>query len=161
MTADAAVGPDERALREHLQSARFQVGVDAGRWHLVLLAWPIAVIAVAAAPRDSAPTEYALRFDLTGYPYRVTAAPWDAESNCPLSADRRPAGNRAGHVFRTDWNEGRALYAPWDQVALEGHADWPARYSMYAWNQQRDLTFYLANVFEVLNDDDYLGLQAS
>lgn len=161
MTAAATVGPDERALREHLRSARFQAGVDGGRWRLMSLTWPFAVITVTAAPRDRAPGEYALRFDLTGYPHRITAAPWDANADGLLPPERRPTGERVGHVFRTDWNEGRVLYAPWDQTALEGHGDWPSRYPKYAWNPQRDLTFYLANVFEVLNNDDYLGLRAS
>lgn len=159
MTIEGGLDPDERALRDHLQSTRFQGGVDGGRWRLQSLSWPIAMIAIAAAPRNSAPDEYLLRFDLDGYPQRgPTATPWDGGANCLLPEDRRPKGERASHIFRTDWEEGQALYAPWDRVALDGHADWPTRYPMQAWNPQRDLAFYLQNVWEVLNADDYLGI---
>ena len=29
---------------------------------------------------------------------------------------------------------------------------------MYAWNARRDLTFYLTNVHDALDNDDYLGI---
>jgi hypothetical protein len=146
--------PDERALREHLASARFQAGVDAGRWHLISLSWPHAIIAVSAAPRNAAPEEFALRFELTGYPpVAPTANPWDCETNSLLSASRRPKGDRVGRVFQSD-----QLYAPWDRAGLNSHSEWAQSHPRYAWNQRRDLTFYLANVFDLLNDDDYLGV---
>lgn len=159
MTIEAAVAPDEEVLRHHLQSSRFQRGVDAGRWRLESLSWPVAIITITAAARDSAPDEYTLRFNLDDYPQRApTAMLWDCVANCMLPENRRPKGERASRIFRTDWNGGQALYAPWDRVALEGHPDWATRHVLYAWNPQRELTFYLLNVWEVLNDDEYLGI---
>lgn len=159
MTEVAVQSPDERALSAHLRSARFQAGVDAGSWRLISLSWPNAMIAVAAAERAGAPTEFVLRFDLSGYPQRgPTAALWDVATNTVLSAATRPKGERAGSIFRGDWNGGIALYAPWDRIALESHPDWAQRYPLHAWNPRRDLTFFLTNVFDVLSDDAYMGI---
>jgi hypothetical protein len=154
------IAPDERAVREHLRAARFQAGVDARYWRLVAeVAWPHALIAVSAAARPGAPSEFLLFFELNGYPLSApTAGPWDADTNALLDAARRPKGERAGHVFRADWENGRALYAPWDRVALEGHPGWAAQYPRFAWNAKRDLAFYLENVHEILTDGDYVGI---
>jgi hypothetical protein len=159
MTDVQAIAPDERALRQHLSSARFQQGVDDGRWRLISLTWPHALIEVAAAPRDGAPSQFLLRFELSGYPLPgPTAGLWDTQTGSYLGAAGRPKGERATLIFRGDWEQGRALYAAWDRVALAGHPDWAQRFPRHAWSNTRDLAFYLANVFEVLNSDDYLGV---
>src|SRR5262245_1928573 len=121
---DRLMGPDERALRDHLRSARFQAGVDAGRWRLIWVRWPDALIAISAAQRDGAPREFALEVELSGYPVSApTGCPWDVEAEAILSQAKRPKGDRVSQLFRTDWEEGRALYAPWDRLGLP-HGDW-------------------------------------
>lgn len=158
MTESAAKGPDEQAVRDHFRSGRFVAGTDAGRWRLISVTWPHALIAVSAAPRDGAPEEFVLKFELSGYPAAApTGCPWDLDADVILPAGKRPKGSRAGHIFRTDWEQGRALYAPWDRLAL-GHGDWASKYPIYVWNGRRDLTFYLTNVHDALNNDDYLGI---
>ena len=158
MTTTRTIPPDERAVRADLASSRFRAGVDAGMWRLVSFEWPVGVFAVTAAERENSPSEYALRIDLTGYPQQApTATPWDLRLGGPLTAAGRPKGERVGHVFRSDWNNGQALYAPWDRVALHSHGDWATRHSAYAWHPRRDLAFFLSCVHDLLNDDDYLG----
>lgn len=152
------LGPDERAVRAHLCSARFQSGVDGGRWRLISIAWPHVFVAVAAAPREGAPSEFTLRFDLTGYPQSATAGIWDCGTNALLAAGLRPKGGRVTQIFRSDWEGGRALYAAWDSVAVNTHSDWPQLHPREAWNSGRDLTFYLTNVFDLFHDDGYLGV---
>lgn len=150
----AILAPDERALRAALVSPRFQSGLARGRWRVVSICWPAVTIAVAANTPEYRDAELGLRFDLTSYPHRApTASPWDLEADTLLAADQRPVGDRVGLVFRSDWENGRALYAPWDRVALEGHGDWAHRYPMHAWHQHRDLAFYLQNVYALLNVD--------
>ena len=153
------MAPDERAVRADLRSARFQLGVDGGRWRLLSFDWPVGLFAVAAADRAGSPVEYALRVDFSGYPQRApTATPWDVDCNELLSADKRPKGYRVGRVFRCNWNDGQALYAPWDRVALEGHPNWANDHVIFAWHAQRDIAFFLGCVYELLNDDDYTGV---
>lgn len=150
--------PDAEAVEAHLASARFQQGVDAGRWRVVDQAWPTVTIMVAAANQGSGPSEYALRIDLTRYPHEApTFEPWHAPEGRRLAADERPKGTTASHIFRSDWEEGRALYAPYDRVALAGHPDWINTYPRSAWRATRDLSFALDNLWEVLNDADHLA----
>jgi hypothetical protein len=151
--------PDERTLRAHIEEARFQAGVEAGRWRLLGLTWPHATFAISAAPRSASPAEFVLRLDVAGYPHSApTGSLWDSDSDCSLDPAGRPKGDRAAHVFRTDWGSGTAMYAPWDRIALESHADWAQRYPHEVWNPTRDITFVLSNVRNVLNADDYLGV---
>jgi hypothetical protein len=154
-----AIAPDERALAEDLRGASFQAGAEADHWRLISVDWPVALVAVSAAPRPNAPTEFIVRFDLTGYPHAApTGGLWDVSAGNFMGASGRPRGERAGQIFRHDWEKGQAMYAPWDRVALQGHGDWSRQYPRSAWHAQRDLAFVLANVFEVLNADDYLGI---
>ena len=154
------MSPDERVLRQHVASARFQEGVDRGRWQIVGdIAWPVVMIALTAGPRDSAPSEYVLRFDLAGYPESApTATPWNPTTGDVLELALRPRGERVGHVFRADWEDGRALYAPFDRVALNGHSGWKSHHPRRVWDSSKDLAWLLQILHEMLNNDDYTGI---
>ena len=155
------VAPDERALRGHLCGGHFQSGVAAGHWRLISVTWPVAMVAVTAAERANSPAEFALRFELSGYPHTApTGGLWNPDTDTSLPTDRRPKGERPAELFRTDgWAGGAtAMYAPWDRMGLQAHPDWAQRYPHDAWNPSRDLSFILAKVHEVLSADDYLGI---
>jgi len=159
--SDVVTAPDERALRAHLAGGRFQAGVEALAWRLISLAWPIAIVGIWAATRDGAPSEFAIRFELNGYPnVTPTGGIWDPDTNTSLAPERRPKGERAAMLFRADgWAGGAlAMYAPWDRIALQTHVNWAQEAPRLVWHAQRDLTFILENVHEVLNADDYLGI---
>jgi hypothetical protein len=154
------VTPDERTLRAHLEQARFQTGEEAGRWRLLGLTWPHATFAISAAPRSESPTEFNLRLDVSGYPHSApTGSLWDTEGDCSLEPARRPKGDRAAHVFRTDgWAGGAtAMYAPWDRIALGSHPNWAQKHPHERWTPTRDITFVLSNLHNLLSADDYLG----
>jgi hypothetical protein len=103
------VAPDQRTFRRDVEGDRFRVGEADGRWRLMRVEWPMALMAVQAAARPDAPNEFVLRFDLTGYPGDApTGAPWDLGAYQLLPEMQRPKGERVGRVFRTDWEEGRA-----------------------------------------------------
>lgn len=156
------MSPDERAFRDHLDSARFRAGVARGDWTIICLTWPYALVAVTADPRPGAPDRYFIRFDVTGYPQRCpTGTPWDTDGDQKLPAGDRPQGDRVGIVFRTDWNDGTALYAPYDRVALDSHGDWASTYAASAWKAGRDFSWLLAQIRDLLDDLDYQGIQAA
>lgn len=154
------MGLDERVFREHIAGPKFQEGVDRKRWRLMGdIQWPHAVIAVSAAARELAPSEFFLRFELSGYPAIPTAMPWDPETDAKLTAEKRPKGERAGPLFRSDWNEGVALYAPYDRVAWQGHEEgWRQKHPRELWDSSKDITHVLRNLHYVLNADDYTGI---
>jgi hypothetical protein len=155
------IAPDERALRAHLDSGIFLAGVEASRWRLVSMEWPIVTVMVSAASREGAPAEFAIRFDLAGYPNATpTGCIWDTSTNVPLAADLRPKGTDVGLIFRTDgWVGGpAAMYAPWDRLALETHPNWLQDARHLVWHPGRNLSFILDNLYRVLNDDAYLGI---
>ena len=154
------MSPDERALRQHLASTRFQEGVERSRWEIVGdIAWPVVMVAVTAGQRDGAPPDYTLQFDLAGYPETApTATPWNPRTGDVLEPALRPKGARVGHVFRTDWEGGRALYAPFDRVALNGHSSWKTQHPRRVWDSSKDLAWLLRILHEMLNNDDYTGI---
>lgn len=155
------VAPDERTFRAHLDGGRFRAGVAAGRWRLVEVGWPHSLIAVSAAERANSPSEFVLRLEANGYStIAPTGSVWDVETNTWLAPERRPKGERAAQLFRTDgWAGGAtAMYAPWDRVGLASHPDWAQKHPLEAWNPTRDISFVLTNVHDVLNADDYLGV---
>lgn len=158
---DVVLAPDERAVRAHLDSGRFQAGVEAGRWRLVSLEWPIAIISVSAAPREEAPSEFPIRFELNGYPNTApTGGIWDLDAGTILAAEKRPKGERVAMVFRFD-GAGcgpTAMYAPWDRMGLQAHPDWATSARHLAWHPGRDLTFALEHIHELFNSDDYVGV---
>ena len=155
-----ALRPDERVFRDHVSSARFQDGVERDRWRVVGdIEWPFVLIAVTAGPRDKAPKEFFLRFDLTGYPALApTATPWNPQTDTLLEEDQRPKGDRVGYVFRSDLDGGISLYAPFDRKGLDRHPDWREKYPLQVWNAKRDLTWVLQILHQMLNDDDYTGV---
>jgi hypothetical protein len=156
--SERVVPPDERVFRAHVAGARFQSRVDRGDWHLIEIEWPHALIAVSAAERQNGPEEFVFRFELSGYPTTTpTATPWDSETNAVLPPAKRPKGYRVGMAFRTDWNEGLALYVPYDRVAIDSHPNWRTQHPRYLWDATKDITFYLRNVHDLLNNEDYEG----
>jgi hypothetical protein len=98
--------PDERAFRADIGKPAFRLAEAEGRWRLVGVAWPHALVAVAAADGH----EYVLRLDCRGYPQAPpTGGPWDVSRDSILAFDRWPRskGGRVGTVFRSNWKGGR------------------------------------------------------
>jgi len=151
--------PDQRVFDAHASAPSFLAGVFRGDWTIESVDWPMVAISISAAPRDAAPNRFWLRCDFTNYPAEApTATPWDRDTNMQLAADRRPKGEDVATVFRTDWENGRALYAAYDRVALAGHQNWVGEHPRTAWDATRDLTWWVTRIWELLNDDDYLGV---
>lgn len=117
------------------------------------------MIGIRAGIREGGPEWIVLRFELRDYPTRApTGTPWNRQTGLRLEAQLRPKGERASMAFRSDWEEGRALYTPYDRVALESHPQWAQTYPLHAWHPKRTLVFYLECVYELLNDSEYVGV---
>jgi hypothetical protein len=153
------MGPDELVFRAHLEAGPFQSGVDRGRWRLLSIAWPYAVIAVSAAERPGGPAEYALRFECSNYPQAPPSAqPWDAERGAPLEHARWPGGrSRLPLAFNPNWKGGQCLYLPCDRLSIDGHDGWRSQHPSLIWSPAGDITQYLRIVYDLLNSSDYTG----
>lgn len=147
--------PDERAFCADLERAPFLMGVADGRWKLLSMKGVIAVISVTA--KDG--REYALRFDVRGYPNTPpTARLWDPAKNEPLAVSKWPrsaCAGRLGAVFRTDWKAGTALYLPCDREAIEGHDGWRVQMPSKLWRPSVGIVHYLEQVHELFHCADY------
>ena len=156
---DSASTPDERVFRSHVEGGAFRLGVARGRWRLVEISWPHAVIAVAAAPREESPDEYAFRFELTNYPSAPpTAQPWDSVRTGPLEPNHWPGGRlRVPAAFRPDWQGGQCLYLPCDRVSIAGHDAWRTQHPAMIWSPTGDIAQYLCVIHELLTSSDYTG----
>jgi len=154
----AAQKPDERAFRQDVGGGAFLRGAARGRWRLVKITWPHAVIAVSAAPRAGFPSEYAFRFELTNYPQDPpTAAPWEVERDLPLATTHWPTGrSRLAAAFNPGWNAA-AIYIPCDRLAVQGHDAWRTQHPSMIWQPSGDITQYLSVLYELLNSGDYTG----
>jgi hypothetical protein len=149
------VTPDEKTFRAHIESGRFLAGEIRGRWRLLLIAWPIALIGVTA--RDG--REFVLRFECSNYPKSPpTARPWDVTNNAPLPFVNWPRGSgRVESVFRTSWKDGSALYLPCDRISIEGHDNWRNEHPSKIWNPEKGIVHYLEIVYDILQSRDYVA----
>ncbi len=163
MVDESRMEPDEWVFRAHLEAGPFQSGVDRGRWRLLAIAWPHAVIAVRAAARTGGPAEYALRFECANYPQTPpTAQPWDPDCNAPLGHARWPGGRaRLPLAFNPSWKGGQCLYLPCDRHSIDGHDGWRNQHPAMIWSPAGDITQYLRIVYDLLNSSDYTGLRGA
>ena len=117
--------PSQRLFEGDLQSADFRSGVLKEHWGVAAVDWPRVILWVRAAPRAGAPDRYHVALDLEGYRAAApTGSFWDPTSEAMLDTARRPKGkegSRFAKVFRTDWEEGKAFYHPYDRVAADSH----------------------------------------
>ena len=155
--------PDHRSLLEHLHSAAFRLGEFAGRWRLIKVTWPHVQVAVSAALRVNAPSEYAFRFECSGFPkIPATATLWDADENAALPVAQWPGGQlRVPSVFRPDWKNGACPYLPCDRESIAGHDNWRTQYPAMLWSEATGLVGYLEVLSELLTSADYSGFRGA
>lgn len=157
----AGVKPDQSLFTKHLGEAPFQSGSDSGHWGIANahsnIAWPNAILWVVADPQIVPAGKLFLKFDLQGYPEAApTSFPWDIEKSTRLENDRYPklTGTFA-KVFRVDWMEGKALYAPCDRLAMPGHETWQGQFPFWWWQPHFTIVNYLKFVRLCLNPIQY------
>lgn len=156
---ETAISPDQRVFDAHAKAPSFIAGLLRRDWAIEAVSWPTVTLSIAAAPRKGAPDRFWLRCDFTNYPSDgPTATPWDPKTDAQLADGQRPKGDDVSIVFRTDWEGGRVLYAAYDRVALASHQNWVTEHPRTAWNATHDLTWWVTRIWELLNDDDYLGI---
>jgi hypothetical protein len=160
---NVVIPPARLLLEADLAAPHFRCGEVEGRWRLISVDWPHAVIAVSATPLPGAPSEYAFRFECTGYRQRAaTAMPWDPNTNTRLPFARWPTGRSiVASVFRPEFKNGDCLYLPCDRMAFDGHTNWPNEYPSRLWQPSRGIVCYLEQIHDLLNQSDYSGVRGA
>ena len=153
--------PDEATFEAHIAGGPFQSGLDRGRWRLIAITWPYALIAVSAVSRSGAPDEYVLRFECSNYPQLPpTAQLWDTAQNAALPFDHWPMGrDRVAHAFNPGWKDGTCLYLPCDRLSIEGHDGWRTQHPSMIWSPEGDITQYLRIVYDLFHASSYTGVR--
>lgn len=163
--------PEQRLFESDCQSAEFLAGVARGRWGLATaelvpetIVWPKVVVWLGAAPRPGAPECYYVLLDMTGYRnVQPTGTFWDPATQATLAVGRRPQGasnSRFAKVFRTDWQEGKAFYHPYDRLAASTHPDWVTAQPHLVWDSEHTIVDYLEEFSSLLHCGEYLGVAA-
>jgi hypothetical protein len=140
-----------------LEEVSFISGVDRGKWELVggveAIKWPFSILWVQAVARLMSDSRIFLRFNLENYPKSApTACPWDIIQNCKLQNGSWPRGPyNVSTVFNPGWNNGMALYAPCDRVAMQGHDGWQHQFPQWWWRSDFTIVKYLEFVHQCLN----------
>ena len=154
--------PSQRLFEGDLQSAEFRSGVLKEHWGVAAVDWPRVILWVRAAPRAGAPDRYHVALDLEGYRGAApTGTFWDQTTEAMLDAARRPKGrakSRFAKVFRTDWEDGKAFYHPFDRVAADSHSKWRTKQPHLVWTPDHTIVDYLEEIRSLLNSDDYVGV---
>ncbi|CAI9418937.1 hypothetical protein ANOBCDAF_04422 [Pleomorphomonas sp. T1.2MG-36] len=158
-----AVQPDRLLLEADLSAPTFRCGQIEGKWHHIETHWPHVIIAVSAAERPNAPTEYGFRFDCAGYRETApTAQPWDVAKSAPLAAAQWPVGRAiVPSVFRPEWKGGLCLYLPCDRLSFDGHPNWIHEHPNRLWQPARGIVCYLEQIHDLFNQEDYSGVRGA
>ena len=163
------LSPDQRLFEVDLQLPEFRDGVAKGLWGLAeaealpdRAAWPNVHLWMAAASRGEAPNRYYVALNLSDYrTVPPTGTFWDPVKKATLEFAKRPkgrVGSRFAMVFRTDWENGRAFYHPYDRVAAQGHGDWAKDLRHLIWTSSHTIVDYLEEFQSLLMSPDYLGV---
>lgn len=139
----------EQAVCRDLKKASFRRGAARGHWKVLKFAFPELYIEVAATDPQGSPTSYSFRFLLDGYPNNAPDVRcWDMQTNTTLPAQARPqAPQRTLEAFK-EWGYG--VYRPWDRHGAT-HNNWAVTHPGLAWHAERDLTFILEDLHDLLN----------
>lgn len=147
--------PDERALREDIALIKFKVGKRRGKWALRGLKFPHALFFVAAASVPNGPRGFLLRSECSGYSaIAPTSELWHGGLDVPLEPALRPQTPQGLMVAFSAW--GRCLYHPIDRLA-RAHGNWEREFPDKLWTPDKDITFLLETVYDLLHSSDYAG----
>jgi hypothetical protein len=155
--------PDLAAMKRDLQQGEYLIGVSEERWGLLqsgqeFSTWPTLVFWIAAAARPTDRMKYYLQLNCDGYPNNApTGTLWDYSTGQLLTHQKWP--RRAGRmlsIFRTDWEQGRALYYPYDRHGLPGHPQWATQHPHLVWDRNHTIVDVLCELYSMFNSADYL-----
>lgn len=147
--------PDEQALRHDLSSLPFRIGERRGKWGLRGIKFPFALFFIAAATVPKGPAGFLLRSECSGYSgVGPTSQLWHGGLDKPLADEFRPRTHQSTIEAFKDWQN--CLYHPIDRMARE-HNNWNHDFPEKLWMPDKDITFLLETVYDLLHSSEYVG----
>lgn len=147
--------PDKKTFELHLNSIRFIAGVEEGRWSVLESNFPHLYVRVNCRDPE-AEVQFAYDFHLIcdGYPLPGPFVErWNFITGCRPPA---PATNHGSPGFvdaLKDWSEVQdihgGIYRAWQRTAAP-HGDWAQKFPEQAWHRERDLTFIMERLYELV-----------
>jgi hypothetical protein len=150
------VPPPKRTLEAQLESVRFLVGVDAGRWELLLFHWPEVFVRVTGRDPDSGRTfAHDFCLECTGFPDPGPLVERWAYANSATRGSKPPAPPQPGSPgfidAMKDWPPGRGIYRAWSRDAA-AHNDWAKKRPDEAWHPKRDIVFIMEHLYALITE---------
>lgn len=147
---------DQQLVEKHLQDSVFCLGQIQEKWRLINKSWPDIVFEVKA----SCGKWWCLKINLEGYPVQAPKGLfWSQEENRSLQSDKLPRGGALDGfddgIERSFKNHEDNLYCPFDRAGLKMHPEWATKHPKQAWSETKTITFYLENIYALLNSRGY------
>ncbi|MBT1686183.1 DUF7665 family protein [Dawidia soli] len=163
---------DRLLFEAHLQLPEYRQGEILGYWGEHRLKnvedengqqWPFSTFWIAAATRpDPAPERYFLKIRVDNYNVAAPAGCfWDVVKNSRLENCLWPkVTGPFSEGFKSNFSVPDQLYAPWDRGGVTSHPEWVQNFPAVAWRSGISrIDQYLAIVHEILNGENYHGVQ--
>lgn len=156
--------PDVVVFTQHLEDAGYLNGFETKKWGIHESVFeaspePFVIAWVSAAERIDSPTRYFFKIRLGNYPaLAADICIWDPINNASLAESERPKGvGNVAMLFRTNWEMGLHLYAPYERQAIATHLDWNVTYKGLFWLSSDRIDKVFKDLYFHLNSADYHG----
>jgi hypothetical protein len=153
--AEGPTSAAQRSLEAHVNSVRFQVGVEEGRWKIIRYEFPLLEVDVTAADPDSGQcATFGFQLLCDNFPaLGPFVQHWDHAARCRPNP---PTDSSPGVVdaLKT-WNHIDAtyggIYRAWQRYGAL-HSDWAAKRPDEAWRRNRHLTFIMEHLYALVSE---------
>jgi hypothetical protein len=154
--ADEIVPPARRNLEAQLNSVRFLVGDDAGRWELLLLKWPDVYVRVNGRDPDTGQTfTHDFHLECTGFPDPGPLVERWSYADDATHGTRPPLPSAPGSPgfidAMKDWPPSSGIYRAWSRDAAT-HNNWATMRPSEAWHSKRDIVFIMEHLYALVTE---------
>jgi hypothetical protein len=155
--AEESVSAAQRSLEAHLNSVRFQAGIEEGRWKIVRYAFPALEVDVTAIDFDSGQSA-TLGFQLLCDNFPALGPFVQHWDHVKQFRPEPPTHSSPGVVdaLKT-WNHrdgGKVyggIYRAWQRYAAS-HNNWAMKRPDEAWRSDRHLTFVMEHLYALVSE---------
>lgn len=143
---------EKELLLNHLKDPEYLSRHQRGEWGILEEGpeWPFFIFWIKAKNN----TKYYFRFNLSNYNQSLTGIIWDVNQDRILHQNLRPDWNeRLKLGIKAKWvDDNKALYLPYDAVAIQGHDNWKTQFPELIWKPgQSTFLLYIDELRKMLN----------